>query len=121
MARFLIVDDSLFQRKNLGQFVKHIGSEVVGEASNGREAIEMYKRLSPDLVFMDLIMPEMEGIDAVQKLIEIDGDAKIIVISSLGHDEMINRAISLGARQFITKPINFETTAGLVRAVMEEI
>ncbi len=120
MARFMIVDDSLFQRKNLGKFVKQLGSEVVGEASNGREALAMYRQLKPDLVFMDLVMPEMEGIDAVEKLLEIDEHAKIIVVSSLGYSEIVDKAISLGAKQFITKPFNFEDTADMVMAVLEE-
>jgi two-component system chemotaxis response regulator CheY len=120
MAKFMIVDDSLFQRKNLGKFVKQLGSEVVGEASNGREAIAMYQDLNPDIVFMDLVMPEMEGIDAVEKLLEIDRDAKIIVVSSLGYGEIVDKALSLGAKQFVTKPISFEETADMVRAVMEE-
>ena len=120
MTRFMIVDDSLFQRKNLGKFVKQLGSEVVGEASNGKEAIFMYQNLKPDIVFMDLVMPEMEGIDAVEKLLEIDRDAKIIVVSSLGYSAIVDKALSLGAKQFITKPINFEETADMVRAVLEE-
>ncbi|TAN40891.1 MAG: response regulator [Nitrospirae bacterium] len=120
MARFLIVDDSLFQRKNLGKFVQQLGSEVVGEAANGMEALTLYRRLNPDLVFMDLVMPEMEGIDAVEKLLEIDRDAKIIVVSSLGYSEIVDKALTLGAKQFITKPINFEETAGIIRSVLEE-
>lgn len=120
MARFMIVDDSLFQRKTLGKFVNQLGSVVVGEAANGKEAIAMYKNLGPDIVFMDLVMPEMEGIDAVEKLLEFDRDAKIIVVSSLGYSEIVDKALSLGAKQFITKPVNFEETAGIVRAVLDE-
>lgn len=120
MARFMIVDDSLFQRKNLGKFVKQLGSEVVGEASNGKEAIAMYQNLNPDIVFMDLVMPEMEGIDAVEKLLELDEDAKIIVVSSLGYSEIVDKALSLGAKQFLTKPVNFEETAGIIRTILEE-
>ena len=120
MAKFMIVDDSLFQRKNLGKFVKQLGWEVVGEASNGKDAIEIYRHLNPDVVFMDLVMPEMEGIDAVEKLLEIDRDAKIIVVSSLGYSEIVDKALSLGAKQFITKPVNFEETADMVRTVLEE-
>jgi len=121
MGRFMIVDDSLFQRKHLGKFVKQLGSEVVGEAANGREAIAMYPLLNPDLVFMDLVMPEMEGIDAVEKILEIDEDAKIIVVSSLGYSEIVDKALSLGAKQFITKPVDFDESADRVRAVLEGI
>ncbi len=120
MGRFMIVDDSVFQRRNLGLFVKQLGSEVVCEASNGREAIELYPAVNPDLVLMDLVMPEMEGIDALEQLLELDRNAKIIVVSSLGYSEVVDRALSLGARQFITKPVNFNESADMVRAVLEE-
>ncbi len=120
MGRFMIVDDSLFQRKNLGIFVKQLGSEVVGEAANGREALELYPLLNPDLVLMDLVMPEMEGIEALEQLLEIDRNAKVIVVSSLGYSDMVDKALSLGARQFITKPVNFDESADMVRAVLEE-
>jgi len=120
MTRLMIVDDSLFQRKYLGKMIEKMGWEVVGEASNGREAIEKYHLSRPDLVLMDLLMPEMEGIVAVKKIIEIDKDAKIVVVSSLGYGEIIDKALLLGAKQFITKPINFENASNTLKSVLSE-
>lgn len=120
MARFMIVDDSLFQRKSLGKMITQMGWEVVSEASNGREAVELYQRWTPDLVLMDLVMPEMEGIEAVERILALDQKAKIIVISSLGYGEIVDRALSLGAKQFLTKPINSSETADILKAVLEE-
>ena len=118
MTRCMVVDDSLFQRKNLGTMIARLGWQVACEASNGRQAVELYPSARPDLVFMDLIMPEMEGIDAVEKILEIDKDAKIIVVSSLGYTEIVDKALSLGAKQFITKPVDFEAAAPTIRAVV---
>ena len=120
MGRFMIVDDSLFQRKSLGKMVHQMGWEVVSEASNGREAIEMYQRWTPDLVLMDLVMPEMEGIEAVEKILALDQKAKIIVVSSLGYSEIVEKALALGAKQFLTKPINADEAADIMKAVLEE-
>lgn len=120
MAKCMIVDDSLFQRKSLARLVAQLGWEVISEASNGKEAVELYRRERPDLVLMDLLMPEMEGTDAVGKIIEGDKNAKIVVVSSLGYDEIVNRALSLGAKQFITKPVDFREAADKLTAVLEE-
>ncbi len=119
MARFMIVDDSLFQRKNLGKMVSRMGGEVIAEASNGKEAVDLYHRLGPDVVLMDLVMPEMEGIEAVEKIMEIDTEAKIVVISSIGYDEVVNRALSLGAKHFLTKPVDINQAANVITSVLE--
>ncbi len=119
MARFMVVDDSLFQRKNLGKIVSLMGGEVVAEASNGKEAIDLYNRAEPDLVLMDLVMPEMEGIEAVEKILEIDQEAKIVVISSIGYDEVVNKALSLGAKHFLTKPVDIDQAASIINSVLE--
>ncbi len=121
MAKFMIVDDSIFQRKNLGKMVVQMGGEVVAEASNGREAVEQYSSSRPDLVIMDLVMPEMEGIDAVKEIMEMDKGAKIVIISSLGYDEIVNEALSLGAKKFITKPVNLGHAANIIKSVLEGI
>lgn len=120
MGRFMIVDDSLFQRKSLGKLITQMGWEVVVEAANGMEAIEMYQRWNPDLVLMDLIMPEMEGIEAVERILAFDQNAKIIVISSLGTSDLVDKALSLGAKQFLTKPLNTCEAANILKAVLEE-
>ncbi len=120
MGRFMIVDDSLFQRKSLGKMIEQMGWEVVGEASNGREAVEIYERCSPDLVLMDLVMPEMEGTEAVERLLCLDKNAKIVVVSSLGYDEIVKKALALGAKQFLTKPLRFGETTGILKRMLED-
>jgi two-component system chemotaxis response regulator CheY len=121
MARLMIVDDSIFQRKNLRKMVSLMGWEVVVEASNGREAVELYPNFKPDLVLMDLVMPEMEGVEAVEKILEMDKEAKIVVVSSLGYDEITSKALSLGARQFLTKPVDINQMANVIKSVLEGI
>jgi two-component system chemotaxis response regulator CheY len=119
MTRFMIVDDSIFQRKNLGKMVSLIGGEVIAEASTGREAVDLYRTLGPDLVLMDLVMPEMEGVEAVEKILEFDTKAKIVVISSIGYEEVVNRALSLGAKHFLPKPVDINQAANVIMSVLE--
>jgi two-component system chemotaxis response regulator CheY len=120
VERCMVVDDSLFQRKSLGKMIEQMGWEVVGEASNGREAVEMYERCCPDLVLMDLVMPEMEGIEAVERLLSLNRNARIVVVSSLGHDEIVEKALALGAKRFLTKPLKFGEATGILKRVMED-
>ncbi len=120
MARLMIVDDSIFQRRNLGKMAVQMGWEVVAEASNGREAIELYHGFKPDIVLMDLVMPEMEGIDAVERILAMDKRARIVVISSIGHDEIVDRALTLGARRFLTKPVDLSLAADIIKSLMVE-
>ncbi len=100
----LIVDDSAFMRMLLKKILTKNGYEVVGEAESGEEAIELYKEKRPDICLVDIIMPGMNGIEAVRKIKEIDPDAKIIMCSSVGQQSMVTDAISAGAKGFITKP-----------------
>jgi len=118
--RFLIADDSEFARKNAGLLVSKLGGIVIGEATNGREAVDLYARLRPDVVLMDITMPGMEGTEAVGKIVQDDPDAVIIMVSSLGHNGILQKAISLGAKHFITKPIQFEYAAEIVRSVLDK-
>ncbi|SOC06211.1 two-component system chemotaxis response regulator CheY [Ureibacillus xyleni] len=104
MPRVLIVDDALFMRVAVGNMFKEWGFEVVGEAANGREAVELYKELQPDLVTMDITMPVMSGLDAVKQIIPEFPDANIIMITALGQQRIIVDAIEAGAKDFITKP-----------------
>lgn len=84
MAKIIIVDDAAFMRLNLKQIMEGLGHEVIAEAENGKEAIEKYKNKKPDIIFMDITMPEMDGIEAVEKIKEIDPEAKIIMCSAMG-------------------------------------
>ena len=118
--RFLIADDSEFARKNASLLVSKLGGIVIGEATNGQEAVEQYARLRPDVVLMDITMPQMEGTEAVEKIVRDDPDAVIVMVSSLGHNGILQKAIALGAKHFITKPIQFEYAAEIVRSVLDK-
>ncbi|HBT39586.1 MAG: Response regulator receiver protein [Thermotoga sp. 50_1627] len=102
--RVLIVDDAAFMRMLLKDIITKAGYEVAGEAANGVEAVEKYKELKPDVVTMDIMMPEMDGITAIKKIKEIDPNAKIIVCSAMGQQAMVIEAIQAGAKDFIVKP-----------------
>ncbi len=106
MLNILIVDDSLIIRKNLTRIVKKTGHNVVYLASSGVEAVEEYQKQKPDLVTMDITMPDMNGIEAVRHIVAIDEDAKIIMITSHGQEEMVIKAIQSGAMGYLLKPIN---------------
>lgn len=118
--KFLIVDDSLFARKNIAKVVESIGGVVAGEASNGREAIEKYNELKPDLVLLDVSMPEMEGLEALTKIKEQDKNAKVVMVSSLGYEELVKKAIALGAEHFIAKPFQSGSAALVIKFVLEQ-
>ena len=104
MPTVLIVDDALFMRVAVGNMFKEWDFEVVGEASNGREAVELYEKYKPDLVTMDITMPVMSGLDAVKEIIPAHPDANIIMMTALGQQRIIVDAIEAGAKDFITKP-----------------
>lgn len=106
MGRILIVDDAKFMRVTLTKIIEEAGHEVVGEAMTGTEAIELYRKLKPDLVFMDITMPDMDGITAVRTIVEEFPDAIIVMCSALGQQRMIVEAIEAGAKDFIKKPFD---------------
>ncbi|UCC74752.1 MAG: response regulator [Gemmatimonadota bacterium] len=100
----LIVDDAIFMRTMIADILKGAGFEVVGEASSGSEAVEKYKELKPDLVTMDIVMPDMGGIDAVREIVKFDPDARILMCSAMGQQGLVVEAIQAGARDFVVKP-----------------
>lgn len=106
MARILIVDDAKFMRMTLANMLANGGHEVVGEAENGREAVELFHQLKPDLVTMDITMPEMSGIEAVKAIKSDYHDAKMIICSAMGQQKMVVEAIEAGAKDFIIKPFD---------------
>lgn len=118
--RFLVVDDSEFARRNMKRILTSVGGEAAGFAANGREAIEQYMKLKPDLVFMDITMPEMEGVEAVQGIMDRDSSAKIVMVSSNGYQEMIKAALESGAKHFLTKPVEPKQVASVVSFVLGE-
>lgn len=114
-VRILIVDDALFMRGVLREIMEKNGYTVVGEAENGIEAIERYKELKPDIVTMDITMPDMTGMAAVKAIREFDGDAKIIMCSAMGQNTMVMEAMRNGAMDFIIKPFQASTVLEALR------
>lgn len=108
MANILICDDTEFMRALLTKIVESVGHTVVGQASNGALGVDMYLDYRPDLVLMDLTMPEMDGVVAIKYIMDADPDAKIIVVSSVGTEKMITDALRLGAVDYVLKPFNDE-------------
>lgn len=107
MASVLVVDDALFMRRMLSDILKKEGIEICGEAENGKEAVEKYQQLKPDLVTMDIVMPkieEIDGIGAVKEIMKVDPQAKIIMVSAMGQHSLVVEAIQAGAKDFVTKP-----------------
>ncbi|MEW8957642.1 MAG: response regulator [Moorella sp. (in: firmicutes)] len=102
--RVLVVDDAAFMRMMIKGILTKNGYEVVGEADNGQKAVAMYQELRPDVVTMDITMPEMDGIAAVKAIKQIDPNARIIMCSAMGQQLMVMEAIQAGARDFIVKP-----------------
>jgi two-component system chemotaxis response regulator CheY len=104
MKRVMIVDDALFMRASIKQMLVKNGFEVVGEATNGAEAVQRYEELHPDFVTMDITMPEMDGVAATRALVAIDPSCRILIVSAMGHESFVKESIMAGARNFIVKP-----------------
>ena len=118
--RILISDDAAFMRMMLKDILTKNGYEVVGEAENGLRAVDKYKELAPDLVLMDITMPEMNGIEAVRAIKEIDKDAKVIMCSAMGQQAMVVESIQAGAKDFIVKPFQADRIVEALRKVLGE-
>lgn len=106
MARILVVDDAAFMRMTLKNIITQAGHEVVGEAGNGIEAIDTFKAVKPELVTMDITMPEMDGIQALKEIKKCDPKAKVVMCSAMGQQGVVIEAIQSGAADFIVKPFN---------------
>ncbi len=102
--RVLITDDTAFMRMTLRNVLEKNGYEVVGEAEDGYQAVEQYMLSKPDLVTMDITMPNMDGITAIKKIMEKDPEAKIVVVSAMGQKALVIEALNSGAKDFIVKP-----------------
>ena len=102
--RVLITDDALFMRVTLKNILTKNGYEIAGEAANGRESVELYQKTKPDLVTMDITMPEMDGITALKEIRRIDPNANIIMCTAMGQKSMVLEAVAAGAKDFIVKP-----------------
>jgi two-component system chemotaxis response regulator CheY len=116
--RYLVVDDSVFARKNVARMVESFGGEIAGEAGDGCTAITEYDRTSPDMVLMDITMPQMEGIEAAERIVRAHPDARIVMVSSVGYQENIVAALQKGARHFVQKPVKAEILYEVIKYVM---
>lgn len=118
MPKVLIVDDAAFMRMMLKDILTKNGYDIVGEAENGQVGVDRFKELHPDLVTMDITMPEMDGISAVKKIREIDSNARIVMCSAMGQQAMVIDAIQAGARDFIVKPFQPERVLEAVQKAL---
>ena len=120
MLKILIVDDSLIIRKKITKILEKLGHEVVFSAQNGQEAIDSYKKYKPDLVTMDITMPDMDGITAVKHIIAEDVNAKIVMVTSHGQEDMVIKSIQSGAVGYLLKPITEDKMAQSIGEVFIE-
>ena len=121
--RVLCVDDSMFIRKQLSQILTSEGFEIKGEASDGAEGFEKYKELHPnvDLVTMDITMPKMDGITALEKIRAFDKEAKVIMVSALGKEDLVKKALMLGATNYIVKPLTRQKVLERISSALSTI
>lgn len=121
-AKVLVVDDAVFMRKMIGDILKKEGYEIAGEAENGKEAVDKYQSLKPDLVTMDIVMPkvgDIDGIGAVKQIMGQDAKAKILMVSAMGQHALVVEAIQAGAKDFVTKPFQPSRVIEAAKRVLE--
>lgn len=114
--KILVCDDSLLARKRLKDCIISFGCSSIFEAANGEEAIAQYNDNKPNLVFMDIVMPKKDGIEALKDILEIDSDATVIMASSVGTQSYLKDAIKAGASDFIQKPIDNDRVKGIINS-----
>ncbi len=118
MARIMIVDDAEFMRMVIRDILVKQGHEVVAEVADGECAIQKYQEVKPDLVLMDIILPDMEGTKTLQKLLELDPRAKVVMCSSLGQKAVVMESIKIGAKDFIVKPFEPDKVLEVIKKVI---
>ena len=121
MANILVVDDSEMFREIMKDILEKAGQTVVGMGANGAEGVELFEQLRPDIVTMDITMPEMSGIEALEKIMEIDPEARVIMVSSAGQENVVNEALIIGACAFLQKPYELEQVLEVVMDVLRDI
>ncbi len=120
MARVLVADDASFMRQMIREIVESEGFEVCGEASDGIEAVDQSKKLQPDVVTMDIVMPLKSGIDAVRGIVALDPGARVVMCSALGQETLVAEAIQAGAKDFIVKPFKPDAVVETLKKVLEK-
>jgi two-component system chemotaxis response regulator CheY len=121
MPRILVADDAAFMRMMIREIVEEEGFEVVGEASDGIQAIERFRELQPDLVTMDIVMPRKSGIDALKGIMQLDPKACVVMCSALGQESLVAEALTAGARDFIVKPFKPASVLATLRKLVEKL
>lgn len=119
ISTILIADDAAFMRAMLKQILEERGYNVVGEATNGHDAVKKYTALRPDLVTMDITMPEMDGVSALKEIIKLDAEAKVMMCSAIGQKDLIIEAVKSGAKDFVVKPYQKERLLEAVENLLE--
>ena len=114
--KILIADDSMMVRRILERFMDKLNLEIAGSAANGKEAVEMYEKLKPDIVTLDITMPEMDGLSAMKQILAINPAARVIIVSAVNSKDMIVQALNGGAKAYIVKPF---TEAQIVETITE--
>jgi len=123
MERILVVDDAVFMRHMLKKILSGAGFEICGEATNAKEAVEKYKRLKPDLVTMDIVMPmmeELDGIGAVREITKFDPNAKVLIISVMTQQSLVVEALQAGAKDVVSKPIKADQVVEAVNKILKK-
>ena len=118
MARVLVVDDAAFMRKMVSDALTGGGHEIVGEAANGAEAVQRFQELRPDVMTLDITMPEKDGLTALREIIAVDPGAKVVMCSALGQESKVLESIKLGAKDFVVKPFQVERVLSAVEKAL---
>ncbi len=118
MARVLVVDDAAFMRKMVTDALTGGGHEIVGEAGNGAEAVQRFQELRPDVMTLDITMPEKDGIAALKEIVALDPGAKVVMCSALGQESKVLESIKLGAKDFVVKPFQADRVLGAIEKAL---
>ena len=119
MASILIVDDAAFMRLTIRKIMEPEGHTIIGEAATGVEAVQQFAELRPDVVILDITMPDMNGIEALKRIKILDPKAKIVICSAMGQKSMVAKAVELGAEEFIVKPFENKDLVAAVKKVLD--
>ncbi|MBC7765928.1 MAG: response regulator [Hyphomonadaceae bacterium] len=118
MKRILVIDDAVFMRIALKKMLENNGFQVVGEADNGLDGVRLYRELHPDLVTLDITMPEMGGIETLKEIKIINPDASVVIVSSLGQEHLLREAVLIGAKGFVLKPFKEEFIVNVINKII---
>lgn len=121
MAKIIVCDDSAFMRMMLKTLLIENGHEVVGEAGDGAEAVELYRQLKPDIATMDITMPKIDGIEAVRLILAENSQAKVVMVTAIGQKAVMKDALSAGAVDFLVKPFDSEQVLATIQKIADEI